>query len=441
LKKFLCVLLAVAAVCVAVTVSGCSDANSYDVTVNNTYSTMTDEQWREYMDSLTDAGAPKMQAAINRSLLSGVSIITSFNYKRTGFTGFFGSGEKTYNYRLLYTGAGVIVDIDKEKGDAYVVTNCHVVYDDSSVDIFSSDIYLYLYGQDTRDVNYSVRYNKVASDIYDYEVYNDENYRINADIVAASVTYDIALLKITNSEILKNSAAVAAGFSESDDVFAGEQVYAVGNPEGDGMSATAGIVSKESENIILNMSEKYPDSESYFKEYRVIRTDAAINGGNSGGGLYNASGELVGIVNSKSVSEEIDNMGYALPGSNVKRLWKLMRDTAGTFNKSSYGVTRAFLPANFDVLYSSAYLNSEGFTGISETVVVTEAGGGLKNGDRILKITVKRGDKTFEKLITRKYHVDDFLLEVRQGDKVTVTVSRDGGQTDISVTCTFKTVE
>lgn len=425
----------------AVFLGGCSSGK---VNVNNTYVTMSEEQWAEYIDNLEESSSARLQAAINRSLLSGVTILSGFKYNYSHSGGLFGSINSTYT--LFYTGAGVIVDIDRDSGDAYVVTNCHVVYSDTSANIFADEVYLYLYGQDIQGVNYNLYVQRLSGGYETYSVDDDGDYRIEAEVVGASLTYDIALLKVTGSEVLKNSDARAAQFCESDDVYVGQQVYAVGNPEGEGMAATSGVVSKDSGYISMSLSDSSTPLASSYIEYRVIRTDAAINGGNSGGGMYNSSGELVGIINSKSVSEEIDNMGYALPGSNVKRLWKLMRDTyeggGYAFSKSTSGVTRAYLPAEYSALYTQAYLNSEGFAEITEIVSVTKVTGnsGLKTGDILthIKISDADGNTVEDRQITRTYHIDDILLSARSGYKVTLTVLRGEGEVTVDVNCNFK---
>ena len=62
--------------------------------------------------------------------------------------------------------------------------------------------------------------------------------------------------------------------------------------------------------------------------FRVMRTDAAINGGNSGGALFNAQGKLIGIPNAKTMTDGIDNMGYALPIDRVKSVVENVLDNA-----------------------------------------------------------------------------------------------------------------
>lgn len=454
MKKILCAILALA-LSATVLFCGCSlgGSSEVNVTVNNNFTTMTDEQWKEYIEKLDGNEPAKLQAVMNRSLLCGVSILTRFTYKEKAYFNDTGFGSSvTATYHLVYCGSGVIVKMtqeDKAKGDAYVITNCHVVYSDSSVNYISDDVRLYLYGQDTEDVNYTIDgeylksqgkqlYDEWGEELGDYDIKDDTDYRINATVVAASVTYDIALLKITGSSVLRNSGAVCAEFAESDDVYVGEQVYAVGNPDGDGMSATVGYINKESETIYVNLSD-YDDVDS--QAYRVIRTDAAINGGNSGGALYNSDGKIVAIVNAKDASAETDNMGYALSASYVKRLWLLMKDNevTGGVGRTTMGVSRAVFPAEYKA-YSSVHHDIEnGLAVITDTITVTRAGGGLQIGDVIknMKITTTGGDVVEDRPVTRTYHLDDTLLSARNGYSVTFTVTRMG--TDVEVTYTAST--
>ena len=400
-------------------------------------------------EQLEEEFAPQRNA--NRSLLSAVSILTGFTCSTTV------SGKRV-SYNAVYSGAGVIIDIDKEKGDAYVITNCHVVYDDAATNSISTDIRLYLYGQDTRGINYKVSSTLVKQSlisgtvIYDTTIYGDEDYCINARVVSASIANDIALLKVTGSEVLKNSGAIAAEFEENDDVFVKEDVYAIGNPEGDGMNVTSGTITKESQIIQLNLSDKYADSENYYRDYRVIGTDTAINGGNSGGGLFSSkTGKLVGIVNSKNVSESIDNMGYALPGNIVKRLWKLMRDNYESSGRyaTSTGVSCVVFPATCGAKSTGAYWDNEkNLTVIEEKVVVTSdktlsVGNELKINDVVthIKISDSAGTVYEDRDITRVYHLEDTLISARNGYTVEITLHRGGESVVVTYTAATTTVQ
>lgn len=354
-----------------------------------------------------------LQTSINRSLRCAVSVMSVFNVTETSYD-WWGRPIGTQSTKQTAYGAGVIIDINKETGDAYVITNCHVIYYDKADNKIANDIYLFLYGQEM-----------------DYL----STCAISAEVISVSQSYDIALLKVENSGILKSSDAVSASFASSDVVYMGEEVYAVGNPEGYGISATKGIISKESETIQINLS-----SNSYYqniKEYRVIRTDAAINGGNSGGGLFNTDGYLVGIVNAKSSSSTVDNMGFALPSSNVKRLVQLMIDSYNEngFN-SKLGVTRAYLQAEYTSQPRPSKWNSaQNVYEIYESVYVTVAGDGLEAEDLIthIKLLDTSGKVVEDKEVTRLYHLDDTLLSARLGYSAVLTVSRSGEEKEVTV--------
>lgn len=410
------------------------DVSVYDLyeaakTVEGNENLTLDEFLKSYL-SYTDGELSELvnkQKLINRSLMSGCSILTRFSYN-TGA-----------RYKV-YMGSGVFLWVDKAAGDAYVVTNCHVIYDDTSRETFAADVRLYLYGQDVSGINY----------VYDTSgnITGDEYYAIPATVVAASVTYDIALLKVSGSSVVKNNDILTASFCASDDVHVGEFVYAVGNASGEGVSAAQGIISKDSEYIDLNLSDR---NQSASKSYRVIRTTAAINHGNSGGGLFNSSGELVAIVNSKDDDSDIDNMGYALPASNVKRLLKLMYDNYadnGGKMLPNGGIKRPMLNIETSITDSYAvYDNETGLAEIYERVEISDITGApaknnLKIGDEItgVKIIGSDGKVKEDKKVTRRHHIADVMLSARQNDTVIVTVKRtdsDSGVTEYKITIAF----
>lgn len=115
-------------------------------------------------------------------------------------------------------------------------------------------------------------------------------------IMGDAVT-DIAVIKI-NAQT--ENAAVIGG---SASLVAGQQVMVVGNPLGDlGGSVSGGIISAVDRHVTIEG-----------KEMNLIQLDAAVNPGNSGGGLFDMRGALVGIVNAKSVAEDVEGIGFAIP--------------------------------------------------------------------------------------------------------------------------------
>ncbi len=463
MKKIL-ILLATLTLSVSMLFAGCSltgadgingrdGKDGQNVTIDDLYNKYAsehegatfDEFLKEYLsyDGSELNNAASLRATINRSLMSGVSILTRFSYS-TRRPGVFGSTLTTYK---VYTGSGAILWMDKTAGDAYVVTNCHVIYDDSSDTTYCDDIRLYLYGQDTSGVNYVLSGNDITK---------DENYRMQAEIVGASANYDIALLKITDSTVLKRSDAVAVSnkttvaealndsFVQSDCSVVGETVYAVGNASGEGMSASNGIVSKDSEIIEVGLSD-VDETSAY--SYRVLRTTAPINHGNSGGALFNTEGKIVGVVNAKDEGEEIDNMGYALPANTVRRLVVSMYDSyVANGNKhingsgTKCGINKVLLNITTTVADSYARLNEDRVAVITELIRVSSvsgrpASGALQAGDILVsaKLTSASGTLKEDIIVTRNYSLSEMLISARVGDTLTLTIERDKAESEVSI--------
>lgn len=466
MKKLFCILASLA-LSVTILFSGCSFFGSdgldgrdgkdgQNVTIDDIYNKYVSEHGetsfedflKEYLSYTENelSEAASLRNAINRSLMSGVSILSRFGYSSYR-PGAFGQQSQSTSYKV-FTGSGAILWLDKAAGDAYVVTNCHVIYDDSSDTVYCPDIRLYLYGQDTAGINYLVS----GSDITE-----DENYRIPAEIVGASANYDIALLKVTGSDVLKRSDAVAVSdkqsvaealndsFVQDEAATVGETVYAIGNAAGEGMSASNGIISKDSESIEVGLSDVNEDA---YYTYRVMRTTAPINHGNSGGGLYNTSGKLVAIVNAKDEGEDIDNLGYALPANTVRRLVVSMYDSyvangnkpiSGTNSKC--GINKAFLNITTVVSDSYSRLNENGLAVICELVRVEKvegrpARGVLEAGDILVSAKLISSDGTVKEdvKITRNYSLSEMLISARVGDTLTLVIERDKAETEVSIT-------
>lgn len=398
------------------------DLNIYDIyeaakaesgNANMTFTQFLKEYFSYTSNELENAASIK--ASINRSLMSSVSVQAQFNE--------YGNANLT-----AYSGSGVIVDIDREKGDMTVVTNCHVVYSAKARAInegFSSDIFLWLYGSES--------------------VY-EETYRGNAIIatlIAASKEYDVAVLKVEGSDIVKKSQARSAEWSTAENVYLGETVYAIGNANSQTMSANVGYISKDYEAIKVDLGDL---NGGY--EYNVLRTSAAINSGNSGGGLFNLNCELVGLVNAKSKTDAT-GMGYALTAASTKRVVKNMLDNYAKTGVEAHtvGRFRSGIVVEVSDMYSTG-LNENGFAEIYEQVKVrrtdfsTAFSGKIKSGDILKKIKITRGSEIVENMdITREYNFHDVMLSARVGDVVEITVLRDGSESTQSVTVESKHFE
>ena len=341
--------------------------------------------------------------AINKALLSSVSVYCDFT--RTVGNMNIWTGEITYTEQAYnQVGSGVIYQLDKNNGSAYIITNYHVVYSaDSNADKISQSIKIYLYG---------------SSDT-----------PITATYVGGSMTYDIAVLKVENSEFLKNSSAQAVEIAAANTISVGDSAIAVGNPEAQGISATQGIVSVDSEYVTMLA----PDDKTVVT-YRSMRIDTSINSGNSGGGLFNNSGQLMGIVNSKANSSSIENIAYAIPidiaipvadniiynaanGNGILNL-DLGLTVSGTDSKAVYD----------EITHTTQIVENATITKIASGSIAETLR--LNAGDIITAITIN--DKTTE--ITRAYMVDDLMISARPNDQITIAFTREGANNTVSVT-------
>lgn len=292
LKAFFALILAA---CAAFALVGCGeikepDANlvSYDAVVSAPYvETEHTHEWLLYEEALSvgyegdflaflqeiGVSVSDDSAGVNLALASVVCVESTF-----------GSGYKAPDS----LGSGVIYSLDKGTGNAYVITNYHVIYskDQSGKYGIASKISLYLYGGyvSTRT--------------------------ISATFCGGDMDKDVAVLRVTGSNVLRDSSARAAQIGNSEILQRGERIYALGNANGEGFSVTGGVVSVPLETITDNLRA---DNETI--TLPEIRIDAKINHGNSGGGLFNAKGELVGIVNARNESEV--SVGYAIPTAAV----------------------------------------------------------------------------------------------------------------------------
>ena len=315
-----------------------------------------------------------------------------------------------YGTEYYSAGSGVIYQLDKEKGDAIIITNHHVVYDvDSSEENgISKTIEVYLYGSEL------------------------EGYEMVAEYVGGSQYYDIAVLHISGSDVLKQSDAIAVTVADSDEVAVGQTAIAVGNAEGEGITTTSGIISVDSEHITMTAADNATEIS-----YRVMRVDTAVNHGNSGGGLYNDKGQLIGIVNAKIIDDEVENIGYAIPTRVAIGVAENILDYC--FETDCESVMRAMLGVTIINKASRAVYDKEtGLVRIEEAIEVYEvssgsiANGKLEVGDILLSVELNGQLQ----MITRQHHVIDLMLHARAGDTMKITVLRDGKEKTFSVNLT-----
>lgn len=351
-------------------------------------------------------GSSDDSLGVNRGLMSTVRVSANFRYPLASGGDAYASG-----------GAGVLYSVDRAEGDAYVITNYHVVYSPKSagrekIAHMSDDIDVYLYGE------------------------TGDAAAISATFVGGAMDYDIAVLRIEDSAILKASDVFGATAADSDALTVGERVYAVGNPGLSGISAVSGIVSVVAENIPV-----YRADNSGTISLLEIRTDAPINHGNSGGGLYNADGKLVGIVNARSEASGVEHFGYAIPANLALAVAQNVIDNSGS--NASRGALRATLGittqregsarAVYDEETGKAYLVED--IRIVDVRLGSIAYGKLYEGDILCSVQINDGVKVPAKYITRDYMLTVMMFNVRKGDDLHIVVSR--GSKTVTVDFTF----
>ncbi len=266
------------------------------------------------------------------------------------------NGSESYFFEGAFVeseGSGVIIS-----SDGYVVTNHHVVEGSKQVLV---------------------------------RLGNGKEYE--AMVIGSDAVSDLALLKIEEKNL------IPVTFGNSDNVVIGEAVFAIGNPLGEfGGSITDGIISAEKRRIIVEN-----------QVIEVFQTNAAVNPGNSGGGLFNVVGELIGIVNAKSMGDDIEGIGFAIPSNFVKEIIEDLKENGYVSNRATLGI---YVSLNQSEQDSKGALIQDVIDGGAAEIA------GLQSGDIIVKVD--------------SYDIDDYyglrstLMEYSVGNEIELTVLRDG---------------
>lgn len=234
---------------------------------------------------------------------------------------------------------------------------------------------------------------------------SDQSY--DATVVGVDSTSDIAVLKIDATGL------TPAVIGDSDKLAVGETTVAVGNPLGTlSNTVTQGIVSA------LNRQVTVEDNNM-----TLIQTDTSISPGNSGGGLFNANGELIGVVNAKSSYSEAEGIGFAIPINTAMDIAQQLIENGA--------VARPVLGVSILDVQDSSTAQQYGVSALGVYVAdVTKGGGaeaaGVQRGDRIIAI-----DDT---AVSSTSTVKSYLADKQVGDTVTLQVERDGKVLTLNVT-------
>ena len=290
-----------------------------------------------------------------------------------------GRGGMQRNVPQMASGSGVIIS-----ADGYIVTNNHVVAGADEVNVTMSDRKTY-----------------------------------TAKVIGADPAYDLAVIKIEAKDL------PFMLYGNSSTVKIGQWVLAIGYPLSLETTVTAGIISAKSRSLDLNRDR---NGKSQMAVESYLQTDAAVNMGNSGGALINTSGQLIGINSAiASPTGYYSGYSYAIPVNIVK---KVINDLV------KYGsVQRGFLGAMYvdatDLTPQEKERNEvpANARGIYITNLVKDGAaleGGMKVGDIIKKINDVPTNSGPE--------LQEQLTAFKPGDKISVTIERDGKQKVIQVT-------
>lgn len=212
---------------------------------------------------------PMNESAQSNTELTAAQVYAANVNSTVGITTSVSTNYWGYRTTSAASGSGFLIS-----EDGYIVTNYHVIEDARSITV---------------------------------SLYDGSSY--SAELVGYDESNDIAVLKI-NAQGL---SYVTLG--DSDSVHVGDSVVAIGNPLGElTFSLTGGLVSAVNREITLSNS----------LTMNLLQTDCAINSGNSGGPLFNMSGEVIGVTNAKYSSSgseaSIDNIGFAIPVNSIRSI-------------------------------------------------------------------------------------------------------------------------
>ena len=245
----------------------------------------------------------------------------------------------------------------------------------------------------------------------------DDDY--TATVVGEDSTSDVAVLKIDANGL------TPAVVGDSDTLTVGDNVLAVGNPLGElGGTVTSGIVSA------LNRSVSIQSSGSV-NTMSLVQMDASVSPGNSGGGLFNMNGELVGIVNAKSSDSDAEGLGFAIPVNDAVKV-------AQELLENGYVTGRPYLGISYYAVTDAQTAAQLGVNAYGVYIVEVVKGGpadkaGLQAGDRIVSVDGSE--------VATQSDLGTLMQNHKAGDAIEITVARGGQMQTVNVTLGEKGAE
>ena len=278
------------------------------------------------------------------------------------------TGSFARQYVTKGAGSGVIIS-----SDGYIVTNHHVIDGANTIKVTLRD----------------------GTTSYD------------ATLIGSDEDNDIALLKIDAEGL------TPATFGDSSSLAVGDYVVAIGNPLGTlGGTVTDGIISALAREVTIED-----------KSMTLLQTNAQISPGNSGGGLFNAKGELIGIVNAKDSATEVEGIAFAIPVNNVIDIIKDLQNYGYVTGKIDMGMEFVDINSNDTAFYYG--VNQLGCYVLSVQTGSKAEAAGFRRGDLITAVNGQA--------ISSSGDISKALENNKVGDTVTLTVSRSGQTKDLQL--------
>lgn len=276
------------------------------------------------------------------------------------------TGSFAQQYVQQGAGSGVIIS-----QDGYILTNNHVINGANSVKVRLRD-----------------------------------GTEYDATIIGSDSDNDIALLKVSATGLSP------ATFGDSNSLAVGDYVVAIGNPLGElGGTVTDGIISALARKVTIEDTQM-----------TLLQTNAQVNPGNSGGGLFNANGELVGIVNAKQSATEVEGIAFAIPINNLLDILSDLKEYGYVTGKVDLGIDFTDITSDETAFYY----------GVNQTGCYVLS---VDSGSNAEKAGVTRGDlvtKVNDTDVSTSEDITTALEKAEVGDTVTFTVSRRGTSKTIS---------
>lgn len=234
-------------------------------------------------------------------------------------------------------------------------------------------------------------------------VYLKNGQEHEAELIGSDEQSDLAVLKI-NAEGL-----YAVPIGDSGSLQQGQTAIVIGNPLGElNGSATVGIISATDRTVKINGNTM-----------NVLQTDAAVNPGNSGGALLNSQGQLIGIVNAKSVGTDVEGLGFAIPIHRASSIIEQLLTYGYVKDRATLGISMQQISSSRSGFEAGVYI-------VQVNSGTAAADAGLKVGDRIVSIDGNA--------ISTISDAESFFSSCTVGQTIHMVVNRDGQEMRFDIT-------